>query len=353
MKYLSISFIILLAFSSYATEDTWDAHKHPAKLTRVITGFTEPCKSLDVKAEYPSRLISYEAQEGQILDGPKDRILIAKQDTSLIELELKATQAALKSQKQTLKTQEARALLEKRNVKYRKLEMDRISLLSDDGKIAKSNFDRVLYEFDQAELQLIEVNQNIALQKQKIIEAEVATELVKEKLSRHYIYGPKGWLLNTQISEVGAWLNANEIICQVVDLRQLSVNFRLSQEEYEVLKANEIQLKYKEKTLKSKLHRSDRNYDPVSRKRHVELRIDSQELSDAAGGLEVKLELMVDYPSPALMVPNSFVHTGLEQTWLINSKGEKIIFQALRRIKGFYIIKKSIIPENTILIKAK
>jgi hypothetical protein len=136
-------------------------------------------------------------------------------------------------------------------------------------------------------------------------------------------------------------------------LRQASVNFRLSQEEYEVLRSNTFQLTHKNKALKAQLHRSDRNYDPVSRKRHVELRVDAKEFSNISGGLEVKLELQVDYPSPAVLVPNDFVHTGLEQTWLLNDRGEKIIFQALRRIKGFYIIKKSVIPKDTHLVKVK
>ena len=353
MKKLLIVLIFCSCLFINANEKTWEPHKHPAKLTRIITGFTQPCKVIDVEAEYAARLISYEVAEGSTLKGSGDKILIAKQDTSLVELELKASLAALESQKQTLKTQEARALLEKRNVKYRKLEMDRISRLSDDGKIAKSNFDRVSYEYDQSELTLIEVNQNIALQKQKIIESEVAAELVKEKLARHYIYGPKGWILNHQISEAGSWLNANEVICQIVDTQELSIDFRVSQEEYEVLTKSPIQLKYKEKNLKAKLHRSDRNYDPVSRKRHVELRVAGNQFADPTGGLEVKLELAVDYPSPAVIVPNEFVHMGLEQTWLLDSKGNKIIFQALRRNKNSYIIKKSDIPEKSILVKSK
>ncbi|WDE98302.1 hypothetical protein PQO03_21050 [Lentisphaera profundi] len=347
--WLFLSFTLL----SNTQVNQWKPHKHPAKLQRLITGFTEPCKFLELKAEYPSRLINFELNEGDVLKGPNQKIIVAKQDTTLVELELKASKAALESQKQNSKTQHARAELEKRHVKYRKLEMDRIKRLSDDGKIAKSNFDRSLYEYDEAQLKLIEVNQNIALQNQVITEAEIKIETVKEKLKRHYILGPKGWVLNSQKVEAGTWLNANDEICQLVDIRQLSINFRLSQEEYEVLIKDPIQLSFKKQLLKSKIHRSDLSYDPVSRKRHVELRIDSKQLNHATGGLEVKLEILVDYPSPAVLVPHDFMHSGLEQSWLINNKNQKIIVQPLRRDKDFYIIKKSEIPIDSILIKAK
>ena len=350
---LFISLFASLTLFSTEQENQWEPHKHPAKLQRLITGFTEPCKFLTLKAEYPSRLINFELNEGDVLKGPKGKIIVAKQDTTLVELELKAGKAALESQKQTLKTQHARAELEKRHVKYRKLEMDRIKRLSDDGKIAKSNFDRALYEYDEAQLKLFEVNQNIALQNQVITEAEIKIETVKEKLKRHYITGPKGWVLNSQEVEAGTWLNANDTICQLVDIRQLSINFRLSQEEYQVLTSSPIQLSFQKQNLKSIIHRSDLSYDPVSRKRHVELRINSTQLKDAAGGLKVQLELLVDYPSPAVLVPRDFIHSGLEQSWLINSKNQKIIIQPLRRDKGFYIIKESEIPKDSILIKGK
>ena len=161
--------------------------------------------------------------------------------------------------------------------------------------MAKANFDRVLYDYDQAVLKHVETEQSVALQKQLITEAEVNLERIRERLKRHSIYGPGGWVLNKRYAEAGSWLKAGDLICQLVDVRELSVNLRLSQKEYEILKSGKFELSHKGTKIKAHFHKSDLTYDPVSRKRHVELRIPQNEFSEAAGGLEVQLNIQIDY----------------------------------------------------------
>ena len=109
----------------------------------------------------------------------------------------------------------------------------------------------------------------------------------------------------------------------------------------------DYQLLHKGKAVQAKFHNSDLSYDPVSRKRHIELRISQNEFKKAAGGIEVQLELKVNYPQAALSIPKKFVSGGLEQLWVTNQKDQRIIIRPLRINNASYIIDRTQIPLGT------
>ena len=86
--------LFVISFATFANEPPlFKPHEHPAKLQRTITGFTEPCRFIEIEAEYPERLGEYKLEEGQKLPG-QDNSLIAVQNSKLVQLELKAAEAA-------------------------------------------------------------------------------------------------------------------------------------------------------------------------------------------------------------------------------------------------------------------
>ena len=307
---MKIFTLCLLSLITVSAGETWTPAEHPAKLTRSISSFTEPSATLMIKAEYPSRLISFSIQENQeIRSKKKGSVLIAQQDTDLIQLELQTAQASLDLQKQLLQTRFTQQKIQKRQVLYRKVELNRFARALEKKAIPQSDYDLALFEYDQSKLSLEEMGTNIALQKKTIQQQEILLATVKEKLDRHSIYAPQGWVLNQRVVEPGTWLRAGDNIAELVYLAQMSAHFRLSEKEFLALQKVPLQIKVKAtgKVIKAKLHRLDLNFDPISRKRLVELRLDSKDLHQASGGLELELLLSLTYPGEAVEVPEKFI----------------------------------------------
>ena len=52
--------LFFISFATFANEvQMFKPHENPAKLKRTITGFTEPCRFIEIEAEYPERLAEY------------------------------------------------------------------------------------------------------------------------------------------------------------------------------------------------------------------------------------------------------------------------------------------------------
>ena len=220
MKKYSV-FMILICFvcaGLYAEEvKEWKPADHPAMLTRSMTGFTEPRAFMDVKAEYAGRLLKWSISEGSEVKGAKDqkRILLAQQDDRLAKLSVSKEEASLESQKQLLKTRQAEEALLVREVAFRKLEMDRIAGLAKEGKVPVANFDQAVFDFDRTKLALQQAKENVALQKQAVLEQEVNLEQAQEILSRYQLMAPKGWVLNERVLEESSWVNAGQVVARL------------------------------------------------------------------------------------------------------------------------------------------
>ena len=118
-----MKFLTLLIFTSVSLfAENFKVAEHPAKLTRTITSFTEPSEFLNIEAEYSARLEKIFVNEGQELKGDQEKILVAKQDSKLIKIDLERAQAALKSENQILSKLDSEKHIAEREVKYRLLE---------------------------------------------------------------------------------------------------------------------------------------------------------------------------------------------------------------------------------------
>jgi hypothetical protein len=345
---------ILLSLSTYlVAQDTWKPADNPAQLVRTISVFTEPSAFLDIKAEFPERLEVINFKEGETIKGDQKKILIASQNNRQAEIALDRTKATFIREEAALKKKISEKAIQVRDVKYRELEMRRLKGLSKEGKVSRASFDLVDFEFERAKLQLVDMETAIDVQKQVINEQKVSIKKAEEDLSRFNLYAPEGWILNERFIEPGSWVKAGEKICQLVDIRTLSVYVRLNEEELESLKKNPLNLKMKrsQKSLKAKIHRVDLVFDPISRKRLVEMRIDAKELGEAAGGIELQLKLKVPYPKPAVEIPNHFIFRKLEQNYIKLQSGEEIALIPLRKTKSSIIVNQSVLPDDAILVK--
>ena len=345
--------VFLLSFSFLLHgQETWNPAQNPASLTRQISGFTEPCATLSIKAEYAGRLEIFLIKEGEVLDGDNDRILIASQESRLAAIEVERLTAALKSQqKSLLKRQSEKKLLE-REVTYRLLEVKRIENLVKDSTVTKSEFDRVKFDYDMSVLKVTDIDNSIMVQRQAIEQSKVALEKAEEDLSRFKLYAPKGWVLNERAVEPGTWLNGGETVAKFVDLRELSVFIRLSEEEVESLNdgLQKLTLKRSGKEITARVHHIDLAFDPVSRKRLVEFRVNTSEFP-LSSGTEVQLKVDIPYPKPAVRIPKSYVFSKLDQEYVKSTEGTEIALIPLRRTKDSIIVNKSALPDKVTLVK--
>ncbi len=332
--------------------EQWTPSEHPAKLSRTISGFTEPCAFLDLEAEKPGRLKKIYFKEGDALVGDGQDILLAEQDSKLNLIALEASKAALATEIAVLKKYVSEKNIQLREINYRKLEMDRIKTLAKEGKVARSNYDLVVFEHDRALLKLKDIDVATKIQETVIAEKQITLNKAKEDIKRFQSFAPKGWILNERYVEPGSWIGIGEKICQVVDVRQLSVFFRLNTEELVSLRRKlDIKLKGTVQNIKAVIHRVDLNFDPITRKRLVELRIPAKELPEAAGGMELSLTVNVPYPSPAVLVPLEYTFRKLEQDYIKLSNGKELSITPLKRMKEALIIDQSSLPQNCILTK--
>ena len=349
------TFLALLIFCmSSLAQETWNPDKNPASLTRLISSFTEPSAFLEIKAEYPGKLETFDIMEGKALEGDSEKVLIAVQDSKLAAIEVERAKAALKSEEKMLVKKQSEKKIMEREVAYRLLEVKRLETLAKEGKVTKSSFDRTKFDYDSSLLKIADIDNAILVQTQALELHKVAIAKAEEDLRRYKIYGPKGWVLNERLIEPGSWINAGERIAQLVDVRTLSIFFRLNEEEVEALEMEKVQLKVKrtQNILPIKLHRMDLAFDPVSRKRLVEFRVDTSQVKISTG-TKVELSLEVPYPKPAVKIPSSFVFKKFEQDYVKSSDGEDIALIPLRKTKDSIIINRSVLPDKITLVKPK
>lgn len=341
-------FCLILSVSA----ENFKVSDHPAKLIRTITGFTEPSATLMIEAEFSARVDAIHVNEGQILKADNGKDLLISQDSILAKIALQKEEAALKSESQVLKKLASEKAIAEREVKYRLLEKKRFSKLSESGKATKASSDMAEFEYDKSLLKVKDIETAILVQKQVINERKVAKAKAEEDLSRHKLYGPSGWTVNERFIEAGSLVSPGEKVIQLLDLRTLSVYFRLSEMEIDALQKGEIEI-YAKATghkVSARIHRIDLTFDPVSRKRLVELRLPGKEFTTPSGGLEVELKLAVPYPNPAVKIPTNYVFNKLEQDYVRLSDGNIVALNPLRKNSDSVVISLKDLPKNAELV---
>mgnify|MGYP000654541050 CR=1 FL=1 len=363
MRRVSQTLIVLGAFllnSSFFAEEQkeWSPLQHPAKLSRTITTFTEPSAFIDLKAEYGGRLLKWHVLEGSsVVSADKSgKAILVQQDDKLAKLALKKEQASLSSQRQLLKTKKAKESLLKREVAFRLLEMKRIEKLAKEGKVPRANFDKAVFEYDRSNLSLEQSAEEVALQKQAIVEQQVSVAHAEELLSRYKLYGNESWVLNERILEEGAWAKAGQVVARLANTKILSIYLRLNDKEFKAFRSDALdgvtlKTSLTDSTVKAKLHRIDRRFDPVSRKRLVELRVEGSTEESLLSGTELKYTVLMPYPQAVVEVPKNFTYKKYERVYVKTKTGEDLLVNPLRHLNGKLYINAAEFPAGTVLVK--
>ena len=173
--------------------------------TTVLRGYTRARWRRFLTCEEPGRCLEVRAEMGDQVaaDG-----LFAKLDTTFIDLELKANQAA-------------GARLENQ-MAYWHREVKRYRKLSGQKAVSETRVQELEQRYDQARLTLAEL--------------WVKALVLEERRRRCDIKAPAGWHLLERKVEPGEWLTMGRIVGLVGDYQALLVPFSLTMAQYEWLK---------------------------------------------------------------------------------------------------------------------
>ncbi|MCK5540080.1 MAG: efflux RND transporter periplasmic adaptor subunit [Deltaproteobacteria bacterium] len=309
-KLIILGFLFSLLFFPFSQVPATEVEKdqsfslctaRAAVQTTVLRGYTRARWRRFLTCEETGRCLEVRAEMGDVI-GPDG--LFARIDTTFIDLELEANQAAA-------------ARLENQMVYWHR-EVKRYRKLSGQKAVSETRVQELELKYDQARLTLAEL--------------EVKTALLKERRRRCQIKAPTGWHLLVRKVEPGEWLTMGRIVGQVGDYRTLLVPFSLTMAQYEWLKRERERLSLVLPAVVSGqpslavparwLHLSPA-FDQKTRKIQVELEI-SEGLPEMRGG--ITLELSIDLPEAGgvVEVPVTAVIERYGAFWLVRENGEEV-----------------------------
>ncbi len=269
--------------------------------TTVLRGYTRARWRRFLTCEEPGRCLEVRAEMGDLI--PEDA-LFAKIDTTFIELELEANQAAcarLENQKE-----------------YWQREVERYRKLSGSKAVSETRVQELELKYDQARLGLVEL--------------KVKAAVLKERRLRCSIKAPAGWHLLERKLEPGEWLTRGRVVGLVGDYRSLLVPFSLTPAQYEWLKnegaGGKVSLILDDESrsatkVPARLLRTSPAFDQKTRKIMVELEV-SQGLSARRGGIALELAIKLPEAGSVVEVPAPAVFERYGAFWLVRENGTEV-----------------------------
>ncbi|WP_163339840.1 efflux RND transporter periplasmic adaptor subunit [Desulfopila sp. IMCC35008] len=265
-----------------------------------MTGYTQPFKQITVSSEITGKCISMLADTG---DRIQDNRLVARIDSTFIELDLTANLLAREEAERQLIEEEktlARymSLIAQKSTPQARL--DEVRLAADLHRIAQKKLDN-------------------------------EKERLEEKLNRHTITAPPGWVVIEKFIDAGELVQSGQPIARLGDfgrlLIPLSVTFRELQS---LLRATELKLYLPdiEKYVPGIIYTSSPVFDPKTRKIEVKIQVDASH-SDLAGhqlrgGMRAELVIESQTVTQTFLVPASALLRRYDTHWLEKSTGDLI-----------------------------
>ncbi|MCD6429663.1 MAG: efflux RND transporter periplasmic adaptor subunit [Deltaproteobacteria bacterium] len=269
--------------------------------TTVLRGYTRARWRRFLTCEESGRCLEVRAEMGDLIAATA---LFAKLDTTFIDLELEANQAAS-------------ARLENQ-MAYWQREVERYRKLSGSKAVSETRVQELELKYDQARLGLAEL--------------KVKAAVFKERRRRCIIKAPAGWHLLERKIEPGEWLTIGRIVGQVGDYRTLLVPFSLTMAQYEWLKRESagdslfliLPSKNKQATkVPVRLLHISPAFDQKTRKITVELEI-SEGLPEMRGGIALELAIALPEAGGVVEVPVTSVIERYGAFWLVRENGEEV-----------------------------
>ncbi|MBN2809078.1 MAG: HlyD family efflux transporter periplasmic adaptor subunit [Deltaproteobacteria bacterium] len=309
---LSLIFITLFFCSlpGFTSEPEKEPGKEPAfnlctaraaLRTTVLRGYTRARWRRFLTCEETGRCLEVRAEMGDQIgaDG-----IYAVLDTTFIDLELKANQAA----SARLTNQMA----------YWQREVKRYRQLSGSQAVSENKVQELELQYDQARLSLDELKAQAAL--------------LAERRRRCVITAPPGWQLLERSLEPGQWSASGRVVGEVGDYRTLLVPFALTLPEYEWLKKESAGKALslllpgadnKSTMIPARLLHVSPAFEQKTRKIAVELEV-AAGLPEMRGGVMLELAIVLPEAGNVVEVPAAAVIERYGADWLTRADGTEV-----------------------------
>ena len=354
-------FIVLTAVTPYAQtgnndKDDWYPFEHPAIIKRRITAFTAPARTLNISAEFPGRVLSVHVNTGNTITGKMgDKSPVIVLDSRFATIARDRAKTDLEIAIQQSEQLKIDLSLAKRQLEFHRNEVERIESLAKSGKVRQSDLDETLFNADISALQVDRASMALALAETSVSKGRHNLADAEERLARHTIFAPSGWVVLERSVEPGAIVDPEQTLLRLADLEELAIESRLSEDEIAVLeKMSPILIQFQHHdypSVAAKIHRIDVDHDPATNKRLVELRIPGESAPVKSGGLEVSLVLLLPDPGGLLQVPKDFLTLRFEQYFVTLKAGKQSTVTPIREQGANVLISRHDLPESAILTR--
>lgn len=271
--------------------------------TITLTGFTYPRQELTISSEVSGRCEAVYTDIGQMI--PEDGVL-AEIETTFIKLDIAANRVSQeRAQRQ---------------------------LVQEEKNLARYSSLRRQESAPQAQLDEAELAADLNRIELRRLQNE--ERRLKEKLIRHTITAPPGWLLIERFLELGELVQEGKSVARLGDFRQLLIPLAVSYNELLALETAEAlfaELPDLDLKLPTTIYRTSPVFDAATRKIQVDLIIDAIQGSPAfksentmRGGMRARISFRSREAGGSFTVPSSALINRYEAQWLQTPEGKTI-----------------------------
>jgi len=289
--------LILLLSSSVTGEEI--VQLRPYNREYSLMGVTSPKATVSISSEFAGKLADLKVDVGDAVaaDGK-----VALLDTTFVLLELEQNSLAQQETRRQLE-------LENKNLK-------RYTTLITKNSTAQATYDETVAKTDLLELQL-----------RSLINEE---NTLRQKLRRHTLLGPAGWLVMERYAEPGQNVSQGEPVLLLGNFEELVVSYYLSIEELRITRKTDqltVQLPEINHSATASIFRVSPDIDAKARKRRVDLLIDGAGLKNMGllgGGLRAQLILKAKAEAGLYLAPKKSLKSRYEAHWLTQADGKEV-----------------------------
>ena len=317
---LAIVFVALLLFHDSYARANKELIVQPAKRDITLIGYTRSQTTVTLSSEVAGRVIKVNYDDGQFIG----QLPFLSIDPTFIDLQISSTEHTLKQLNITRNKRSSR-------VDYLDKEYRRIENLFRRGSSPESRRDTAREDLDQARLDMMATEIEIAIAKTRLQE-------LRERKHRHTIYAPPGWVVVAKQVEEGELVTVNTPVARVADFGELVVPLSVSAQELVAIQqlAPEFDILLEGNPAKASINWINPEFDEKTRKLSIELILRSYP-GPKRGGLTCRLALQTT--TEGLRIPKKAVVSRYENPRVFLKKsGEEVKVLVLGQTENHLII---------------
>jgi hypothetical protein len=286
----------------------------------VLKGYTRSKTALTISSEVAGKVLRVNYEVGDTIGNAP----FCEIDPTFINFQIESTRHSIRDLEVALERSRSRtAYLEK--------EFNRIDRLWREKSTAETQRDKAVEDLVQSKLE----NESIIV---RLAEMQSTLAERKERLRRHTISAPKGWVVVGKLIEPGEIIAVNTPLAGLADYRRLVVPLYVSGKELDAIKAlpPTFAARLEGRPVQASIHWINPEFDEKTRKLSIEIILNDTP-GEHRGGLLLALPLEI--ATEGLRVPKAVLSNHYENPRVkLQDSGEVVQVLILGESDGYFII---------------